>query len=91
MGETLKSTVKNKFKKVAENELNILIEVIYQVEMDKLSKLQGLFGQSWNLKFVIKEYDGKIYEVTCEMWENFDREIILNFHTEKNVINVTKY
>ena len=66
MGETLKSTVKNKFKKVAENELNILIEVIYQVEMDKLSKLQGLFGQSWNLKFVIKEYDGKIFEVTCE-------------------------
>ena len=44
----------------------ILIEVIYQVEMDKLSKLQGLFGQSWKLKFVIKEYDGKIFEVTCE-------------------------
>ena len=46
MGETLKSTAKNNFKKVAENELNNLSEVIYQVEIDKLSKLQGLFGQS---------------------------------------------
>ena len=44
MGETLKNTAKNKFKKVAENELNILCEEICKVEIDKLAKLQGLFN-----------------------------------------------
>ena len=46
MGEILKSTAKNKFKKVAENELNNLCEEICKVEIDKLAKLQGLFGES---------------------------------------------
>ena len=46
IGEILKSTAKNKFKKVAENELNNLCEEICKVEIDKLSKLQGLFGES---------------------------------------------
>ena len=46
IGEILKSTAKNKFKKVAENELNNLCEEICKVEIDKLAKLQGLFGES---------------------------------------------
>ena len=45
MGETLKNTAKNKFKKVAENELNNLCEEICKVEIDKLAKLQGLFNE----------------------------------------------
>jgi len=46
IGEILKSTAKNKIKKVAENELNNLCEEICKEEIDKLAKLQGLFGES---------------------------------------------